>query len=104
MKTFQTIQTNFSAIGFKANDTELNISNIRVTIISILAISSQLAYVFYNVNTVAEYMRSFLMTTIGIGIFISFLTTIFKKVELNDLIDKYQAITTKGKEAVFVNE
>lgn len=105
MKIFQTIRKNFVAIGFKANDTAIvNGHNIRITVISSLAIASQIAYVLNEVNRIEEYMRSFVMIAAGIGIFVSFLATVFRKTELNDLIDKCQAVTSKSKQATFVQK
>lgn len=98
MKIFQTIQKNLDVIGFRANDSSLlNKENVRAILVSIPAITSQFVYVLCEVNSVEQYLRSFCMITAGTGVFISFGTTIFKKTELNDLIDQFQAITIKGK-------
>lgn len=93
---FETVQKKLNKIGFGANHSPLNKYHIRGVLISMSAIASQFKYVFHEVNSVQEYMLSFFIIIVGIAIFISFLTTIFKITDLYELIYDIQAITTKS--------
>lgn len=97
MKIFETIQKNFNALGFNANDVLLSAHHIRAILMSISAIISQFVYVLYNVNTVEENMRTIFMLIVGISVFISFVSIVSGKTELNDMIDNVQQIITESK-------
>lgn len=96
MRIFKTIRKTLKMSGFRSNESVFNSHNVRGISISATAIVMELLYVRYDADTVEEYMLCFFMLTIGIGLFISFLSTICRKTEVYDLIDKIQAITAKS--------
>lgn len=96
MNIFQTIQLNFHALGFRANDAILNKHNIRPIVLFGSSIVSQFIYLSFEVHNVEEYTLCLFMITATIGISISFLSIIFKKTELKDVIGDLQAIITKS--------
>lgn len=97
MKILKTVRKNLNASGFKPNDILLNKYNVLAISISTSAIVSHILHILYEVNTVDEYMRTVFMLTAGCAIFMSFLTMIEKKTELNNLIDSFQSIITESK-------
>lgn len=98
MKIFQIIQRNFNAIGFSENHSKFNKHHVGFSLMSIFSIASQLVYLFNGVNSVAEYMYSFIMTIVGMGVFISFLSSISKKATLHTFIDNIQTIIDESKQ------
>lgn len=95
MKIFQTIRKNLSAIGYTENDTTLNKKHVWALLISGAVIAAQFGYIFHEANSNEEYTLCFFMTTTGIGLFISFISTILRKKELNDFIINIQAVITE---------
>lgn len=96
MKIFQTIQKNFHALDFRANDTTLNKHNIWPITLFGSTIVSQLIYVLYEVESIEEYTLCSFAITVEIRIYISFLSTICRKTVLYDFIGDLQAVITKS--------
>lgn len=97
MKIFQTIRKNLNAVGYRVNDSALNKNHILALLIASSVIAAQFVYGFCEANSIEEYTLCFFMITTGIGIFISFFSTILRKKEMNELFTNLEAVINESK-------
>lgn len=90
MKIFQTVQKHLASIGYRANQNPFNLQQLTIIFMGILAIFSQCVYLFFIANTTKEFLDSILMTTIGILVFISNLSTVHKTATIFIFIDSVE--------------
>lgn len=91
MKTFQTVQKCLALEGYSANGSAFNRLQLWVGFKCTLALFAQCAYLFLRLpKTPKEYMDSIFMTTVGILVFISFVSTVFKTAKIFELINKIE--------------
>lgn len=88
MKLFETIKLNLAKCLYFPNQTNLfNKKRLVVILMAFMAVVSFNLFLFCKANSVIEYVRSAYMSVTLLGIFISFLNTIFKTEIIFALID-----------------
>lgn len=61
------------------------------------AIVLQCLYLVYDANTALDYMDSILMTAVGILVYVSYWSSIFKTTNIYDFIDQLEVIVNGSK-------
>lgn len=98
MKIFRISQDELAAIGFGKDDVPFkNELHFRGIIVSSIGMTTQLLYLLYEAETVGEYMLSVFTIIVGVAIFASYFTTIFKINEMSNFIDSYQKFIEESK-------
>lgn len=102
MKIFRITQEKLAELGFIPNFNyhphhHFNEHHVRAIFIGAFTICSEFVYIFEEADGVYDYMRSFFMAIAIIGIYISYVTTVFKTTELYNFIGNFQKLTNESK-------
>lgn len=96
MKLFQSTQKSLAFGGFIKNQPAFNRTQLRMMFLSILFLGLQCIYLFHVANTPRQYMDSIFMTTVGILVFIAFVSSIFNTTAIFDLIYQFEETISKS--------
>ena len=97
MKIFQFTQRNFIVGGFIRGQRAFNLKQSVHILISFTFVVLQFLYLFRVASTPNEYMISIFMTTVGLLVFISFISIVFKYDKLFDFIDDIEQTGNESK-------
>lgn len=78
MKILQSVQKDLAAMGYRADQKPFNNGKLTEGLKYILFIASECVYLYRFAGTTKDLAFSVIMTTIGIAIFISFISTVLK--------------------------
>lgn len=88
MEFFKTIKMNLSKCLYFPNQVHMfNMKRLLITIPSFLVVVSIFSFFFYEADNVIEYVRTAYMSVTTLGIFVSFLSTMYKTNKIFILID-----------------
>lgn len=100
IKLFESIQSNMINLGFIPNQKNpFNLQHLRGFIIGLLAIILHFVFFVHVANTIKQYMDSIFMTTVGIAILVSFVSSVLKTKEIFDLINGLEEVINKSEYA-----
>lgn len=97
LEIFVTAKKNLASIHFDANKRPFHRQQLFRVALSSLAIVLECLYLVYEANTVREYINSSIFTTIGIAVYIAFLSAIVEMKTIYEFIDLYETIVNKSK-------
>ena len=97
MKIFKTVQKHLASLGYIKNQSSLNIRQLSICFLSIVAIISLSLYLFCFANTQKEFMDSIFMTVSGVLVFISNLSTANKLTTIFIFIDRTEQVINESK-------
>lgn len=97
MKIFETVQKHLASIGYAVHQSPFNIQQLRIICMGIMTIFMQCVYLFCIANTTKEFMDSILMTTAGILVFISNLSTAHKTATIFIFIERISKVVNESK-------
>lgn len=96
MKIFESAKMSLASMELDANKRPFHRKQLLKVMHSFLAIVLECLYIVYDANTAREYINSIFMTTIGIIVFIAYLSTIFKTTTIYNFIDHYETIVNES--------
>lgn len=92
MEIFKTIKQNFVSIGFTKRNEKFHTEQLIRTLEGFLAIVLQCLYIVFDARTAKEYMFSIVAITIGIFVYIAYLSTVLRTEKIFIYIDYVEEI------------
>lgn len=96
LKIFQIVRQNFVLIYFNADQHWLSIQILINIVKCILTFVLQSIFLFYVADTPEEVMSSIFMLSVGILVFVSFMSTIRKVADIFHLMDRVEHVVDKS--------
>lgn len=97
MNIFVTVKKNFASIGFIQGKGRFDLERWLRIFEGFLAIIMQCLYLVFDADTDEEYMDSMFMTTVGIFIYVCFLSVVLKTEMIFITIDEIQQFVNESK-------
>lgn len=92
MKVFQTVRKSFVLIQFSADGRWFDIDMLTNIVKCISVLALQCIYLFHVANTPEEIMHVISYLTVGILVFMSFLSTVQQMADIFRLMDKVEVV------------
>lgn len=90
LKIFLTAKENLASIYLNENQCAFHCQQLLRVVQGVLAIILQCLYLVFDANNTRECMNSILMITVGCGVFIAYLSTIFQTKTIYDFIIEFE--------------
>lgn len=97
MEIFLTVKKNLASLAFVPNQRPFYTNQLIHTSYGFLAIILQCLYLFFDAETIKEYMDSIFMTTVGILVYVGYLSMVFKMVTIFIFIDDMEQVVNRRK-------
>lgn len=97
MEIFKTIKNNFASIGFTKKNEQFHTEQLLRTVEGFLAIILQCLYLLFDANTIKDYMVSILTTTVGIFVYVAYLSTVIKTEKIFIFLDDIEDVINESK-------
>lgn len=96
MKIAQIVQKNLASIGYRADLRPFNKQQLWILLERMLILVSLFVYLFHVATTFRQYMDAIFMTTVGILMYISLVSTIAGMETIFILIDEMEQIINES--------
>ena len=87
MKIFKTFQKNFALSHFIRNEHPFNRKHLECLLESFTSLTSTYLFLLCGKYSVREFMDSIYIITVGTGMFIGFVNTVYRILQIFDFID-----------------
>lgn len=96
MKVVKTVRWSLELMGYSANEKAFSRIQLRHGLEDLLIISTNCVYLFHVAETTQEYINSTFMTSVGICVFISYVSTVSKTETIFVMIEKVEEICNES--------